>query len=147
MRRTVLDPTTNELRARGWQADPAIVYGCGCVDGKLCTGHAERRAVEHHHPEAIPPHRIVSGQARISTRGPVDRQAEHFERAERDAWRSWFGELLRQRLRPIGWPVVQRTYLSHRPTSSTSLEPVEVDADDERAEYVIISVTCEAVPA
>lgn len=140
----MLDPTTNELRARGWQADPAIVYGCGCVDGKLCIGHAERRAVEHYHPESIPPHRLVSGQARL----PISRVYEGIDRATENAWRSWFGELLRQRLRPIGWPVVQHTYLaSPNLLGSGPLEPVEVDADDERAEYVIVSVTCEAVPA
>lgn len=145
----MLDPTTNELRARGWQADPAIVYGCGCVDGKLCTGHAERRAIEHHHPEAIPPHRLVSGQVqlpRVVYEGPDAERA--IAKATDYAWRSWFGELLRARLRPIGWPVVQRTYLaSPNLLGSGPLEPVEVDADDERAEYVIVSVTCEAVPA
>jgi hypothetical protein len=48
------DETTNQLRAEHWTPRPEVIYLCGCKLGKLCPAHAERRAVEHYHPELIP---------------------------------------------------------------------------------------------
>lgn len=94
------------------------------------------------------PRRLVSGIAQL----PIRHAHEGIDSAERHAWRSWFDELHRQRLRPCGWPAVQRTYVatplySAAPVNGTGPSWAEVDADDERAEYLVVSVTCEAVPA
>lgn len=148
------DSTTNELRARGWLPDPAVAYGCGCRagahggrdGGKLCAGHAEQRAVEHYSPELVPRHSTVGGHAEIPRAvftGPDRERA--IESATAYAWRSWFGELHRSGLRPVGWPAVQQTHLAFDAFSGATGGLVEVDA--ERAEILMLSVTCEAVPA
>ena len=46
-----LDGVTRHLRERGWQ--PVMRHSCGCNPDGLCAYHAERRAVEHYHPEEI----------------------------------------------------------------------------------------------
>jgi hypothetical protein len=47
------DPTTDQLRRDGWRPRSGVAYVCGCTPQKLCAGHAERRAVEHYHPETV----------------------------------------------------------------------------------------------
>jgi hypothetical protein len=42
---------TRQLRAAGWY--PSRDYLCGCTPTGLCPIHAERRAVDHYHPETI----------------------------------------------------------------------------------------------
>ena len=95
------------------------------------------------------PRRLVSGHAEIPRRvydGPDGERA--IESATEFAWRSWFRELARNGLRPCGWPAVQRTHLAFGMLSYDPSRPyVEVDAGDERAEILMLSVTCEAVPA
>jgi hypothetical protein len=94
------------------------------------------------------PRRVVSGYAQLPRavyEGPDRERA--IESATVAAWRSWFAELVRERLRPCGWPAVQRTHLAFGMLSSSADPYVEVDTDDERAEILMLSVTCEAVPA
>ena len=49
--RAAIDAITRELRELGWY--PARNYPCGCKQHLLCPIHAERRAVDHYHPETI----------------------------------------------------------------------------------------------
>ena len=99
------------------------------------------------------PRKLVSGVAQLprsAYEGPDRERA--LEQATAYAWRSWFDELRREGLRPCGWPAVQHTYVA---TPTFSMQPingarpswVEVEPGDERAEYLVVSVTCEAVPA
>lgn len=50
--REQFDAITRQLRMRGWYP-PKDGYPCGCLPPKLCARHAERRAVDHYHPETI----------------------------------------------------------------------------------------------
>jgi hypothetical protein len=92
------------------------------------------------------PRRLVSGEAQIprSTLLGPDRERA-IELATEYAWRSWCRELIRHRLRPCGWPAVQQTWLAYLSESNGSSPYVEVDPED--ADLLLISVTCEAVPA
>jgi hypothetical protein len=94
------------------------------------------------------PRKLVSGHATIPRQvyaGPDGQRA--IEAATTAAWRSWFAELVRGGLRPCGWPAVQRTYLAFGLLSDNPGRPyVEFDDPDD-AELLMLSVTCEAVPA
>jgi len=46
-----IDEVTRELRAAGWY--PRGDYLCGCTPERLCAKHAERRAIDHYHPETV----------------------------------------------------------------------------------------------
>ena len=48
------DETTNQLRRDHWRPRPGVIYGCGCIPGRLCESHAERRAIEHYSTELTP---------------------------------------------------------------------------------------------
>ena len=89
------------------------------------------------------PRSIVSGHVQIpvSRLNPLEVAA-----ATEHAWRSWFRELRRRELRPCGWPKLDR--VSVRAPQIVASEPtwIELDDDDPAAEYVVLSVTCEAVP-
>ena len=49
--REAIEAITWELRKRGWY--PARRYLCGCEPEGLCPIHAERRAIDHYHPETV----------------------------------------------------------------------------------------------
>lgn len=97
------------------------------------------------------PRLIIGGTAELPRHvlnGPDRERA--LELATEHAWRSWFGELRRRNLRPCGWPVEQRTWVTFDAFAGATGGLVEVDENDERAERaerLLISVTCEAVPA
>lgn len=88
------------------------------------------------------PRVVVSGHAELPRYvflGPDRERA--LELATDHAWRSWFGELRRRNLRPCGWPTEQRTHLA----MPNALEGW-VEVDEDRADRLMISVSCEAVP-
>lgn len=92
------------------------------------------------------PRKIVNGHTEIPRQiyaGPDG--VRTIESATKHAWRSWFGELVRGGLRPVGWPTVQRTYLAWPVLGASTTGLVEVDP--ERAEILALSVSCETVPA
>lgn len=92
------------------------------------------------------PRKTVSGHAEIPRSVYAGPDGERMvEVVTVHAWRSWFGELLRGGLRPCGWPAVQRTYAAWPAFDASTRGLIEVDA--ERAEFLIVSVSCEAVPA
>lgn len=89
------------------------------------------------------PRRIVSGSARVTLRLV---SPENLEAATEHAWRSWFRELRRQGCRPCGWPAEQRTHVMSPQIVAGEHTWVELEDDDPRVEYLIVSVSCEAVP-
>lgn len=99
------------------------------------------------------PRVVVSGHSslprRAIERANDGRDGALLEQATRRAWRSWFDELHRQGLRPCGWPAVQRTHLAFAYSSLDSTHPfVEVDPEVRNDwDELVVSVTCEAVPA
>ena len=93
------------------------------------------------------PRSLVTGHAELSRhiyRGPDRERA--LELVTDHAWRSWFGELRRRRLRPCGWPAEQLTYLGHPQIVAGEFTFVEFDEDGPEVDRLMISVTCEAVP-
>lgn len=51
------DSITSLLRSDGWRprgVTSGVLHVCGCKPERLCSQHAELRAVEHYHPETIP---------------------------------------------------------------------------------------------
>jgi len=91
------------------------------------------------------PRAIVMGNVRVSLRHGVAYAEGQFEAATAHAWQAWFRELRRRCLRPCGWPSEQRTYLAFPQIVAGEQTFVELEADDPRAEFLEITVACEAV--
>lgn len=93
------------------------------------------------------PRVIVSGTATLSRyvlEGP-DRD-RGLELTSDHAWRSWFGELRRRQLRPCGWPREDRVKVRSPQLVAGEATWIELEDDATEYEYLVISVTCEAVP-